>query len=59
MASGNCVSNSIPSTGKTVTEIAHYPSEFVDALTQAGYLGALIPQQYAASNYHLAPRLRF
>ena len=23
-----------------------YPSEFVDALTQAGYLGALIPQQY-------------
>ena len=26
-----------------------YPSEFVDALTEAGYLGALIPEEYGGS----------
>lgn len=31
-----------------------YPSEFVDALTQAGYLSALIPEEYGGSGLPLA-----
>ncbi|NQV61449.1 MAG: acyl-CoA/acyl-ACP dehydrogenase [Alphaproteobacteria bacterium] len=30
-------------------EIAEYPHEFVDAMTQAGYLGALIPEEYGGA----------
>ena len=30
-----------------------YPKEFVDALTAAGYLGALIPEQYGGSGMPL------
>lgn len=30
-----------------------YPSEFVDALTEAGYLGALIPEEYGGSGLPL------
>ncbi|MDP9095881.1 MAG: acyl-CoA/acyl-ACP dehydrogenase, partial [Pseudomonadota bacterium] len=31
-----------------------YPSEFVAALTEAGYLGALIPEQYGGAGLELA-----
>ena len=30
-------------------EIAEYPHEFVDAMTKAGYLGALIPEEYGGA----------
>ncbi len=29
--------------------VREYPSEFVDALTQAGFLAALIPEEYGGS----------
>ena len=31
-----------------------YPAEFVDALTRAGFLAALIPQEYGGSGLGLA-----
>ena len=31
-----------------------YPSEFVDALTKAGYLSALIPEEYGGSGLPLS-----
>ena len=31
-----------------------YPTEFVEALTQAGYLGALIPEKYGGSGLALS-----
>ncbi len=31
-----------------------YPTEFVDALTQAGYLGALIPEEYGGAGLPLS-----
>ncbi|MFP6748238.1 MAG: acyl-CoA dehydrogenase family protein [Alphaproteobacteria bacterium] len=30
-------------------EISEYPQEFVDAMTEAGYLGALIPEEYGGA----------
>ena len=30
-------------------EIAEYPTEFVNAMTEAGYLGALIPEEYGGA----------
>ena len=33
---------------------SEYPHEFVDALTEAGYLGALIPEEYGGSGLPLA-----
>ena len=33
---------------------AAYPTEFVDALTEAGYLGALIPEEYGGSGLPLS-----
>ena len=30
-------------------EISEYPHEFVDAMTEAGYLGALIPEEYGGA----------
>ena len=30
-------------------EIAEYPHEFVDAMTESGYLGALIPEEYGGA----------
>ncbi|SVC68896.1 uncharacterized protein METZ01_LOCUS321750, partial [marine metagenome] len=30
-------------------EIAEYPTEFVKAMTEAGYLGALIPEEYGGA----------
>ncbi len=30
-------------------EAAEYPTEFVDAMTEAGYLGALIPEEYGGA----------
>ena len=30
-------------------EISEYPHEFVDAMTKAGYLGALIPEEYGGA----------
>ena len=30
-------------------EVAEYPHEFVDAMTEAGYLGALIPEEYGGA----------
>src|SRR5205814_8268604 len=33
-----------------------YPEKFVDELTQAGYLGALIPQEYGGGGPPVAPR---
>jgi alkylation response protein AidB-like acyl-CoA dehydrogenase len=35
-----------------------YPSEFVAALTEAGYLGALIPEEYDGTGLPLSRRLR-
>src|SRR3954469_4307778 len=34
---------------RTLDRERGYPTEFVDALTQAGFLGALIPEQYGGS----------
>ena len=31
-----------------------YPTEFVEALTQAGYLGALVPEKYGGSGLPLS-----
>ena len=34
---------------RSVEEKAGYPSEFVTALTEAGYLAALIPEEYGGA----------
>ncbi|WP_339214619.1 acyl-CoA dehydrogenase family protein [Solibacillus sp. FSL W8-0372] len=34
---------------RKLDEIEGYPTEFVEAITQAGFLGALIPEQYGGS----------
>ena len=34
---------------RKLDEIDGYPTEFVEAITQAGFLGALIPEQYGGS----------
>ena len=34
---------------RNLDEIDGYPTEFVEAITQAGFLGALIPEQYGGS----------
>jgi acyl-CoA dehydrogenase len=39
---------------RRVDEARAYPAEFVDALTQAGWLAALIPQDYGGSGLGLA-----
>ena len=36
-----------------------YPTEFVAALTEAGYLAALIPEEYGGSGLNLAPPPQF
>jgi acyl-CoA dehydrogenase len=33
---------------------SQYPSEFVDTLTESGFLGALIPEQYGGSGLPLS-----
>ncbi len=38
---------------RTIDEKRGYPAEFVDALTQAGWLAALIPQEYGGSGLSL------
>ena len=44
-ASGRCAPASTTTTGGPPTKLA-YPHEFVDALTEAGYLACLIPEAY-------------
>ena len=39
---------------RKVDEQRGYPEQFVDALTQAGWLAAMIPQQYGGSGLGLA-----
>lgn len=39
---------------RTVDEQRGYPAEFVDALTQAGWLAGLIPEEYGGSGLSLA-----
>ena len=34
---------------------ATYPVEFIDALTKAGWLAAMIPEEYGGSNLGLIP----
>lgn len=38
---------------RKIDEVRGYPAEFVDALTQAGWLAALIPQEYGGSGLSL------
>src|SRR5262245_33700763 len=38
---------------KKLDETEGYPKEFVDALTKAGYLGALIPEEYGGAGLPL------
>ncbi len=38
---------------RKLDEVEGYPKEFVDALTQAGYLGALIPEEYGGAGLPL------
>ncbi|MDX3809763.1 acyl-CoA dehydrogenase family protein [Bosea thiooxidans] len=38
---------------RALDERSGYPTEFVDALTEAGYLGALIPEEYGGSGLPL------
>ncbi len=38
---------------RTLEETGAYPSEFVQALTDAGFLGALIPEEYGGSGMPL------
>jgi acyl-CoA dehydrogenase len=38
---------------KNLDETEAYPKDFVDALTQAGYLGALIPEEYGGAGLPL------
>ncbi|MBI0328970.1 acyl-CoA dehydrogenase family protein, partial [Burkholderia plantarii] len=38
---------------RRIDEARGYPAEFVDALTQAGWLAALIPQEYGGSGLGL------
>ena len=37
-----------------IDEARGYPEQFVDALTQAGWLAALVPQEYGGSGLGLA-----
>jgi acyl-CoA dehydrogenase len=39
---------------RKLDEVRGYPTEFVDALTAAGYLGALIPEEYGGAGLDLA-----
>ncbi len=39
---------------RKVDEVRGYPEEFVDALTQAGWMAALIPQEYGGSGLSMA-----
>ena len=39
---------------RRIDEVRGYPAEFVDALTRAGWLAALIPQEYGGSGLGLA-----
>ena len=41
------------STHRQIDEARGYPEEFVDALTKAGWLAALIPQEYGGSGLGL------
>ena len=43
---------------REVDEQRGYPEEFVDALTRAGWLAALIPQEYGGSGLGARPRRR-
>ena len=36
-----------------------YPTEFVDALTQAGFLAALIPEEYGGSGLTMSSAIAF
>ena len=38
---------------KRLDEAEAYPKDFVDALTRAGYLGALIPEEYGGAGLPL------
>lgn len=42
-----------PSYWRNLDEKSAYPSEFVDALTRSGFLGALIPEEYGGSGLPL------
>ena len=42
----SCAAGSTANTGRSVEERAGYPEEFVKALTEAGWLAALIPTEY-------------
>ena len=39
---------------RTLDEVRGYPTEFVQALTQSGYLGALIPEEYGGAGLPLS-----
>ena len=49
-----CARSFPPSTTEQIDAQRAYPKEFVDALTQAGWLAALIPQDYGGSGLGLA-----
>ena len=48
-----CAAVSPTSTSARSTSARAYPEEFVDALTKAGWLAALIPQEYGGSGLGL------
>lgn len=40
--------------GRKLDEVRGYPTEFVQALTQSGYLSALIPEEYGGAGLPLS-----
>ena len=54
MRSATCAAAFPPAYFREIDEQRGYPEAFVDALTKAGWLAALIPQEYGGSGLGLA-----